>query len=859
VATFLGVLGRIFRGRGTVVPEMRSDSQPVSLTELLAHSDWVQRLARRLASDGGMAEDLVQSTWLEALRRPPLVRGDLRAWLGQVLRNQARQLRRGAHRRQERERARANAEATDGAGEIVERAMQQRELADRVLALDEPFRTAILLRFFADLAPQEIASKLGVPVKTVHSRIARGLDRLRESLNRDHGGDGSWQRAFLPILGAFPPKPVSAAVSVLQPGGYLLKLKSPAMLALVFGALSASGLVWLLLGSTLDEPDAGRVELVDGGAKQSVATARLSDSEDEPLLDDRVALQGSIAPVDAAPAAVAEPTSRLVRGRVLDAHGQGVEGVEVRLSEAPGQVLATSAQNGRFELELEPVVAELVPERRLFAEGAGWLALRDCRIEPEDPQDGHLLVVAPAGKLAGQVVDADGAPIPTAVVSMDPAAVRLWGFPEVLDRTALRQRSARVESAGDFRFEAFPELPGMAIIATAPGFESRRLVLEEATLPLVVVLMRDSDRPGVRVTGVVLDSHATPVEGATVELAGAVTRSGPDGSFELMPSEVAPSTLLCASAPGQLPALIAHFGARLPADGRNPAPVELMLGGPPLEIVGHLVEADGKPCVGWSVRIQDETAISQYQVPIRSAEGLARAGQQIEQTDGAGQFKIPGLFGRSYRLLFFDEKTLRSHACELNAGQGTARIVLPESVRADLEGIVVDRDGRPVPGVEVTLALDVWKSALGSSSVSGASMRTALDGRFRFEGVSGERLHLTLTGESILPSQYRLGSGDLEQLEVLVVRRCHFRVEGPVGAAGEFRFRLFSAGGEPLQLNRFEAFGMSAFMEAALVEGRSETLSVSELATTLEVLRNGESLGVTAVVLQPGEVTTLRF
>jgi hypothetical protein len=51
-----------------------------------------------------------------------------------------------------------------------------------VLGLEEPFRTVIVLHYFDSLPPAEIARRLGVPAKTVYSRLTRGLDRLRERL-----------------------------------------------------------------------------------------------------------------------------------------------------------------------------------------------------------------------------------------------------------------------------------------------------------------------------------------------------------------------------------------------------------------------------------------------------------------------------------------------------------------------------------------------------------------------------------------------------------------------------------------------------------------------------------------------------
>ncbi|MBA3821399.1 MAG: RNA polymerase subunit sigma, partial [Deltaproteobacteria bacterium] len=61
---------------------------------LLAHTDWLIRIARALVGDAG-AGDVVQETFEIALTRPPEREGPLRPWLGGVARNVARMATRG--------------------------------------------------------------------------------------------------------------------------------------------------------------------------------------------------------------------------------------------------------------------------------------------------------------------------------------------------------------------------------------------------------------------------------------------------------------------------------------------------------------------------------------------------------------------------------------------------------------------------------------------------------------------------------------------------------------------------------------------------------------------------------------------
>src|SRR5262249_40197952 len=79
--------------------------------------------------------------------------------------------------------------------------------------LDEPYRTALLLRFFDDLPPREVARRTGVPVETARARIRRGIEQLRGRLDAAHGGDGrAWKLALVPLIA-----PEAAAAAARAP------------------------------------------------------------------------------------------------------------------------------------------------------------------------------------------------------------------------------------------------------------------------------------------------------------------------------------------------------------------------------------------------------------------------------------------------------------------------------------------------------------------------------------------------------------------------------------------------------------------------------------------------------------------
>src|SRR6185436_12541001 len=143
-----------------------------------------------------------QDTCVVALSHAPREPGSIRAWLASVMRNLARQRGRSEGRRHVREQIAARPEASESTDVAVERIALQRELVEAVLELGEPYREVILLRFFEELPPREIARRLDAPVATVNSRIARGLRELRQKLDRAHGERRSWLMLLIPFVDA---------------------------------------------------------------------------------------------------------------------------------------------------------------------------------------------------------------------------------------------------------------------------------------------------------------------------------------------------------------------------------------------------------------------------------------------------------------------------------------------------------------------------------------------------------------------------------------------------------------------------------------------------------------------------------
>src|SRR5688572_26897750 len=124
---------------------------------LLAEARWLRRLATSLI--GEEAEDLVQETYLAALRSPPAGDRPLRPWLARVLRNFAhlRHRRRARAARAAAELERTLAPNLPSPELLLAQHEAQRLVAAAVSALDEPFRSMILLCYAEGKTPGEIA------------------------------------------------------------------------------------------------------------------------------------------------------------------------------------------------------------------------------------------------------------------------------------------------------------------------------------------------------------------------------------------------------------------------------------------------------------------------------------------------------------------------------------------------------------------------------------------------------------------------------------------------------------------------------------------------------------------------------
>lgn len=150
------------------------------------HSDAVMRYALR-RSDRETAEEVTAQVFLVAWRRRSALPDDALPWLYGVARRALSEQRRGAARRKRlHERLRSVAVEAPPALELRDRALEH-----AVMRLSDVDREALLLHYWEELEPAQVAVALGCSRATLAVRLHRARARLRRELEGDGGQVGN--------------------------------------------------------------------------------------------------------------------------------------------------------------------------------------------------------------------------------------------------------------------------------------------------------------------------------------------------------------------------------------------------------------------------------------------------------------------------------------------------------------------------------------------------------------------------------------------------------------------------------------------------------------------------------------------
>jgi len=461
----------------------------------LQSADALKRMARAIVEDEHLSEDLVQSAYLAALERPPERLS--RAWLARVLRNRAFDVLRRRRDRDEPERLESDSPRGD---EIAERLELHQVLSEAVAQLEEPYRRAVYLRYFEGLGPSAIARELGLPTKTVKTRLHRALASLRERLERRlGGGSGDWRACALAMSGApSAAGALSSAHSVSQGGLAIMakKIVSAAALALV-----AWGVIeWLPFESTRLDPEA------------SVAAELRAPEAPERALEPALATpEVEVERTAAAPDPAPRPVAGAARTGSLDVYvtwpgGEQASGIAIDVRTMArglpnaGLARVVSDDAGLARAENLPVTSVHVSSDR----GAGEPGI-DVDVVAGEVRDVHFEL--PAGvEVEGLVVDESGAPVAHADVWLTTGHTDWQGGSVV----------ATADAAGVFHLFHVPASQSLGALAAghAPSALVDLDTLDTALTPVKVQLQLAEAGGGLR--GRVFDPAGAPVPGAWV-------------------------------------------------------------------------------------------------------------------------------------------------------------------------------------------------------------------------------------------------------------------------------------------------------------------------------------------------------
>lgn len=865
-----------------------SDRTPAAggdAVDLNQHLSWMRSLARALVRDEALAEDLVQDAAVAALepkaRRPM----DVRGWLGTVLRNRARDVARRSGARTAREAEVARPEAGPQLDELGSRAAMGAELSQRVLALGEPMRSTLLMRYWDDLPPRAIAKRTGVPVSTVKSRLARGLERLRRDLDESRGGDRrAWLVVVLPLARKTPWIAAPAAA-----GWTAMNSKT---IVAATAAVMAGGALMLARGTNAAPvlPDLPQ----DRGEEEARAERRGSSPggigfvSTESRGQERVAAGRTVEAEEAAP----DAATFEVIARVLDGSARPMGGVELRLEGT--DVVGRTASDGRATLVTAEATGTLVA-----ADGSLWVTVRPG-VWREGRDVVPLVVVAPSLRIDGRVID-------SFCHAVEGASVDVWLPADFLNRfdgsfgASTRSGWTTTSSEeGQFAFDRAPGVEGAKLQVSAEGFEAAILDCPQLdTSGFEVVLKRPAAPEASRLRGRVLRADGRPATRARVGLGMETVAADEQGLFEIDLARTGPSAnTLVAIEAGSLTGELPRPEGEPEGPRRGwPDYVEVTLGAEPLRITGVVVDQDGKPLEGARVWLDDPSSFGTLGIfpiqrealaaglePSRDAvRSIASIGAGSDEqhgtatavgdpnasfawtaTDAEGRFRLDGLEDRRYVLNVAGpslEYGLQTDP--IDAGERGVEITVDTAdLYETLSGRVVTANGDGVPGAWIT----PWVSALtatipvldGTSDVTryfySKGTRTDDEGYFTLKNVPKRWLQFYIAGNGVIPGYASVDDVvDSDDFEIEIEVRVEVVVTVSDAADPIDGVRAFNALGEPRSIYSVFADGYSTMVEAPIVNGKSGSLSMATDVSELVFLSGGVEQGRSSVTLRPGE------
>ena len=154
----------------------------------LEHIDALYGYAMTLTRDKTEAEDLVQETYLRAVRaaNQPAPDENLKPWLFVIMRNTWLNVVRHKHNGRRIFELETDEPAGDTATNphvVYLRKLERQQVREAIDELPDSYREIVVLRDIEGFSYQEIATVLNCPAGTVMSRLGRARGKLREVLS----------------------------------------------------------------------------------------------------------------------------------------------------------------------------------------------------------------------------------------------------------------------------------------------------------------------------------------------------------------------------------------------------------------------------------------------------------------------------------------------------------------------------------------------------------------------------------------------------------------------------------------------------------------------------------------------------
>jgi hypothetical protein len=700
--------------------------------------------------------------------------------------------------------------------EVVEELALHRRLVERVQALDEPYRTVVVLRYLRGREVAEIARELGVPVKTVRTRLARAVEQLRERM-------GSERDAWLLLLFPRASSPLPPALPAL-----LLPMNLKAVVA-VLGVCVVGALFYLRSSPASGERSEERRE-----PSVTAALPAIESTLDVPAATG----QREVLPSPSSPPPVAsatKPAPRDVHGFVRTLDGRGLAEVDVVFEPGTDGVFAKSADAPRARTGNAGEFALPCPEiaGRLDLRSDEYIGVVRPQLDGTVPLAVPIVVAAPSRDYSGVVLDERRLPLAGAHVeiTLDGSFVQSRDVGGEAVHLLLPFVETTCDESGAFRFERAGFVAEAFLVASANGYSDARLALTEApSRGIELVLARKASGPRT-IHGLVLDANEAPAAGAQISLGGKTVESDAAGRFLLECETWRKGGWIRAFRQGTLPAELALEKA---LEGSTPErPFVLHLGAQPRSIRGRLLDADGTPVPGACVWTPDTTPFGE--VVMREGENSFTGGTTVEallagntepwasqvktKTDAEGNFVLSGLLERNYMLFALDARTLEGVGpIETWSGDASVILRLGRTPREKVAGRVVSRAGAPLAGVTVTPGRHFdWRAsdAAGATRWTGfaivgpmaaqifpeRAIVTDSDGRFELPPLVPRGAYLALRGKPlVLGDVFQLdGAAHLDALEIAVDANSRFRVSLARPAEAD-AFRLEDSDGTQMPL-----------------------------------------------------------